>query len=254
MSVDYETSGSIASIKIRRPERRNAVDLKTAEQLIEAFKTFDRDDALSVAVFSGDGDTFCSGADLQALSQGERKPVLESGDFAPMGPSRLRLLKPVIAAVEGFAVAGGLELALWADMRVAGRSAVFGVYCRRFGVPLVDLGTIRLPRLIGQSRAADMILTGRGISGEEALAFGLVNRLVEDGKALGTAYALAHQMSAFPQTCLRSDRQSMFEQWDLSEQEAIANEIRHGLRTIASGETLSGADSFVNGTGRHGAF
>lgn len=254
MSVGYEVSGKIVTITIERPERRNAVDLKTAEHLVEAFKAFDNDENLSVAVFTGAGGAFCSGADLQALAQGERKPVLEHGDFAPMGPSRLRLQKPVIAAVEGFAVAGGLELALWADMRVAGCSAVFGVYCRRFGVPLVDLGTIRLPRLIGQSRATDMILTGRGVSGEEALAFGLANRLVEDGEALGAAQELARQIAGFPQTCLRGDRQSMFEQWDLTEQEAIANEIRHGLRTIASGETLSGASSFAKGAGRHGSF
>jgi enoyl-CoA hydratase len=171
-----------------------------------------------------------------------------------MGPSRLRLSKPVIAAVEGYAVAGGLELALWADLRVASRSSVFGVFCRRFGVPLVDLGTIRLPRLIGHSRASDMILTGREVNGVEAFAFGLVNRLVDDGQALTTALALAEQMANFPQTCLHNDRLSMLEQWDLSEAEAIKNEIQRGLKTIASGETSSGASEFKSGKGRHGFF
>jgi len=254
MTVEVELVGEIAIIKINRPERRNAVDLPTAEALIDTFKTFDADDALSVAIFTGAGENFCAGADLQAISAGEQKPVLEDGDFAPMGPSRLRLSKPVIAAVEGYAVAGGLELALWADMRVAGQNASFGVFCRRFGVPLVDLGTIRLPRLIGQSRAADMILTGREVKGEEALSFGLINRLVDDGSALEAAKALAKDLCQFPQACLRSDRQSMYEQWDLTERDAIANEIRHGLSTIKSGETVSGASVFSGGKGRHGSF
>lgn len=254
MSVGYEASGEIVTITIRRPERRNAVDLKTAEMLVEAFKTFDDDKTLLVAVFTGEGGNFCSGADLQALAAGEKKPVLEDGEFAPMGPSRLRLSKPVIAAVEGYAVAGGLELALWADLRVASRSAVFGVYCRRFGVPLVDLGTIRLPRLIGHSRASDMILTGRGVKGEEALLFGLANRLVEEGAALDEATSLARELAAFPQTCLRNDRRSMHDQWSLNEDEAIANEIRLGLATIGTGETLSGASAFTGGQGRHGMF
>jgi enoyl-CoA hydratase len=254
MTVGYEIDGSIVTITIQRPERRNAVDLPTAHALIEAFKTFDADDDLSIAVFTGQNGHFCAGADLQALANGEKKPVLEDGEFAPMGPSRLRLTKPVIAAVEGFAVAGGLELALWADMRVAGRSAVFGVYCRRFGVPLIDLGTIRLPRLIGQSRASDMILTGRGVQGEEALSFGLANRLVADGTALSEAVALAKELSEFPQLCLRNDRRSMLEQWQYEEEAAIANEIRLGKATIKSGETLSGASAFSKGKGRHGAF
>lgn len=254
MTVRYDTEDQIAIISICRPERRNAVDLATAQALVEAFQSFDNDPSLSVAVFTGAGGVFCAGADLQAIAGGERKPVREDGQLAPMGPSRLRLSKPVIAAVESYAVAGGLELALWADMRVAGRSAVFGVYCRRFGVPLVDLGTIRLPRLIGHSRASDMILTGRGVSGDEALAFGLVNRLTEDGAALHTAKALAAQIATFPQLCMRNDRQSMLEQWDLSETDAMRNEIRRGIATIQSGETFSGAAEFTNGKGRHGSF
>ncbi|MEO1658160.1 MAG: crotonase/enoyl-CoA hydratase family protein [Pseudomonadota bacterium] len=254
MTVSYETDGPVAVVTINRPERRNAVDNATAQALYDAFKAFDADEALSAAILTGAGGAFCAGADLRALAEGEEKPVLEEGDYAPMGPSRLRLSKPVIAAIEGPAVAGGLELALWADMRVAGRSAVFGVYCRRFGVPLIDLGTIRLPRLIGQSRAADMILTGRPVDADEALSFGLANRVVDDGEALNAAKVLAHQIAAFPQLCMRNDRQSMFEQWDLPEQQAIENEIRRGLETIRSGETLSGATAFSGGKGRHGSF
>ncbi|WP_306252705.1 crotonase/enoyl-CoA hydratase family protein [Parvularcula sp. IMCC14364] len=254
MQVTVETQGPVAIVTINRPARRNAVDQPTAEELVAAFEQFDADPALSVAVFTGAGGTFCAGADLKALSDGERKTVREEGQFAPMGPSRMRLSKPVIAAVEGFAVAGGLELALWADMRVAGNSAVFGVFCRRFGVPLIDLGTIRLPRLIGQSRAADMILTGREVKGAEALDFGLANRLVPDGQALASALELAQDIAAFPQRCLRNDRQSMYEQWDLTEAEAIRNEMRRGLDTIQSGETHAGASAFAGGKGRHGAF
>ena len=254
MSVRFETQNSVAIVTIDRPERRNAVDMETAEALVDHFKAFDEDERLSVAVFTGSGGAFCAGADLQALAGGGRMTVEPEGDFAPMGPSRLRLSKPVIAAIEGPAVAGGLELALWADMRVAARSAMFGVYCRRFGVPLVDMGTIRLPRLIGHSRASDMILTGRGVDAEEALSFGLINRLVEDGQALSAAIELAEQVAAFPQHCLRNDRASMFEQWDLTETEAIANEIHRGLATINSGETLSGASAFLGGKGRHGEF
>lgn len=254
MTVEYETEGAIAIVTINRPERRNAVDLATAEKLIEAFQTFDRDQSLSVAIFVGAGGNFCAGADLQAIAAGEKKPVLEAGDFAPMGPSRLRLSKPVIAAVEGYAVAGGLELALWADLRVGTPNASFGVFCRRFGVPLVDMGTIRLPRLIGQSRASDMILTGREVKGEEALSFGLINRLVPNGQALDAAKTLAKELLSFPQACLRSDRRSMLEQWDLPEITAIANEIRLGKQTIKSGETVSGATAFSGGKGRHGAF
>ncbi|WOE73760.1 crotonase/enoyl-CoA hydratase family protein [Alterisphingorhabdus coralli] len=254
MTIQYETRDTIAVVTIDRPERRNAVDMPTSQALYDAFKQFDADEALSVAVLTGAGDAFCAGADLRAISEGEKKPVREEGDFAPMGPTRLRLSKPVIAAVEGPAVAGGLELALWADLRVAAQSSVFGVYCRRFGVPLIDLGTIRLPRLIGQSRASDMILTGRGVGAEEAHAMGLANRVVADGEALDAAIKLASEIAAFPQLCMRNDRLSMFEQWDMREEEALKNEIRRGLETIESGETLSGATAFAGGKGRHGEF
>lgn len=254
MTVQYETEDEIAFVTLNRPERRNAVDLPTGEALLETFKAFDADPELSVAVLTGAGGAFCAGADLQAIAEGERKPVKEDGEFAPMGPTRLRLSKPVIAAVEGPAVAGGLELALWADLRVAAHSAVFGVYCRRFGVPLIDLGTIRLPRLIGHSRAMDMILTGRGVSGEEAFEMGLANRLVPEGRAMTEAKALAREIAAFPQRCLRNDRQSALEQWDLTEAAALKNEIRKGLDTIGSGETISGATAFSQGKGRHGSF
>ena len=254
MNVKYDINGKIAIITINRPERRNAVDQSTATDLYNAFLEFDNDNSLSVAILTGKGDHFCAGADLSDLSNDTPNTVNKDGLMAPMGPSRLRLSKPVIAAVEGYAVAGGLELALWADLRVASRSSIFGVFCRRFGVPLIDLGTIRLPRLIGQSRATDMILTGREVNAQEAFEFGLVNRLVEDGKALESAFELANQIAVFPQTCLRNDRLSMLEQWDLSEQDAIANEITKGLKTITSGETQSGANDFKNGKGRHGSF
>ena len=252
MSVRFTTDGPVAIVTIDRPERRNAVDTPTAQTLYDTFKAFDADTSLSVAVFTGAEGSFCAGADLSAIASGVTNTVQEDGDLAPMGPSRLRLSKPVIAAVEGYAVAGGLELALWADLRVAGESAVFGVYCRRFGVPLIDLGTIRLPRLIGHSQAMDMILTGRSVDASEALSFGLVNRVVADGAALSTAVELAHEIARLPQRCLRGDRLSALEQWDLPEQEAVRNEIRHGLTTINSGETLSGATAFTQGQGRHG--
>ncbi len=252
MAVHYEVEDTTAVITLDRPERRNAVDAETAQLLVEAFLRFDKDESLSVAVFAGAHGTFCAGADLKAISEGNMNVLQVEGDFAPMGPSRMRLSKPVIAAIEGHAVAGGLELALWADMRVAGRTAVFGVYCRRFGVPLIDMGTIRLPRLIGQSRASDMILTGRSVSGEEAVAFGLVNRLVEDGEALTHAKELARHIAQFPQACMRSDRLSMFEQWDNTEAQAIQNEMRRGLAVISSGETVTGATAFSDGKGRHG--
>lgn len=254
MSIQIEKQGKVAIITIDRPGRRNAVDAAMAKALHDAFIDFDQNKNLSVAILTGAKGHFCAGADLQALAGGEANSVDEAGSLAPMGPSRLRLSKPVIAAVEGYAVAGGLELALWADLRVAGQSSVFGVFCRRFGVPLVDLGTIRLPRLIGHSRASDMILTGREVNGPEALEFGLINRLVEDGEALSSALTLANELAAFPQKCLRNDRLSMLEQWGLDEAAAIKNEIRHGLATIESGETLSGASKFKAGKGRHGSF
>ena len=254
MSIEFETDQNVAIITINRPERRNAVDVPSAHALYETFQQFEQDDSLSVAILTGAGGVFCAGADLKALSEGEQKRIQEEGEFGPMGPTRMRLSKPVIAAVDGYAVAGGLELALWCDMRVASPSAVFGVFCRRFGVPLVDLGTIRLPRLIGQSRAADMILTGREVNAEEALQFGLVNRLTNDTEALPEAISLARQIAAFPQHCMQNDRLSMYEQWDLAESEAIRNEVRRGLDTIESGETLAGAARFSSGAGRHGQF
>ena len=254
MSVRYETQGAIAIITIDRPDRRNAVDGPTAEKLADAFRRFDADEMLSVAILTGSGGTFCAGADLKAVSTGKgRNRVEETGD-GPMGPSRMRLGKPVIAAVEGHAVAGGLELALWCDLRVMADDAVFGVYCRRFGVPLIDGGTIRLPRLIGQSRALDMILTGRAVEADEALQIGLANRTCAPGKAQETALELAEQIASFPQLCLRHDRQSVLEQWSLNEAGALLNETRLGLQTLASGETVEGATRFTQGQGRHGRF
>ena len=254
MSVSLTPHDNIALITIERADRRNAVDRKTADALVDIFTQFDTSDQFDVAVLTGQGGNFCAGADLKAISQGGGNSVQEEGMTAPMGPSRMRLSKPVIAAVEGYAVAGGLELALWCDIRVAAETAIFGVFCRRFGVPLIDLGTIRLPRLIGQSRATDMILTGREVKADEALSFGLANRIVPTGSAVTAAIELAQKIAGFPQACMRSDRQSMYEQWDLSTHEAIRNEIRLGLTTIQSGETLNGATAFAGGTGRHGSF
>ncbi len=253
MSVRQETRGPVALVTIDRPELRNAVDRSTAEALADAFRRFDADDALAVAVLTGAGGTFCAGADLKAVAGGRGNRAAPDGD-GPMGPTRLLLSKPVVAAVEGFAVAGGLELALWCDLRVAARDAVFGVYCRRWGVPLIDGGTVRLPRLVGQSVALDMILTGRGVSGEEALRTGLANRLAEPGHALDAALALASELARFPQRCLRSDRLSAIRQWDLPLEEALAHETHLGLDVIRSGETLAGARRFAEGAGRHGSF
>jgi enoyl-CoA hydratase len=251
--LTVDDHGPVRVVTIDRPERRNAVDRPTAAALAAAFRAFDADPSVSVAILTGAGGTFCAGADLKGLAEGRGNRVTEQGD-GPMGVSRLRLTKPVIAAIEGFAVAGGLELAVWCDLRVASGDATLGVYCRRFGVPLVDLGTVRLPRLIGHSRAMDLILTGRGVDGDEALAMGLVNRVTESGHALEAALALANQLADFPQTCLRHDRLSAIEQWDLGEPQALVNEVRHGLATIASGETLQGAARFTSGVGRHGQF
>jgi enoyl-CoA hydratase len=252
MSLGIETSAGVLTVTIDRPERRNAVDAATARALADAFSEFDADGSLSVAVLTGTGGCFCAGADLVALAGGDSRDPTDLDAIGPMGPTRMRLGKPVIAAIEGHAVAGGLELALWCDLRVAARDAVLGVFCRRFGVPLIDLGTIRLPRLIGHSRAMDLILTGRGVDAEEALAIGLVNRLVEPGAALGAAQALAAELAALPQVCLRNDRLSAIEQWDLDGASAMSNELRHGLETIASGESLEGAERFRGGAGRHG--
>jgi enoyl-CoA hydratase len=254
MTLNISREDHVAIVEINRPDRRNAVDGDTAKALYQAFKEIDADDDIHVTILTGSGGNFCAGADLKAVAVGKGNPVREEGDEGPMGISRLRMNKPVIAAIEGFAVAGGLELALWCDLRVMSDAGVFGVFCRRWGVPLIDLGTIRLPRLIGQSRAADLILTGREVRAEEALAIGLANRVVPAGTALAAAKLLASEIAAFPQRCLRSDRRSMYEQWDHSEADAIRNEVRLGLETIRSGETRAGAAAFSSGKGRHGKF
>ena len=253
MLVLTEKNGSVTTIILNRPERRNAVDRPTAEALVEAFQAFERDEEARVAVLTGAGGCFCAGADLKAISEGRANRFEEKGD-GPMGPSRLFLSKPVIAAVAGYAVAGGLELALWCDLRVMERDAVLGVFCRRWGVPLIDGGTIRLPRLIGLSRALDLILTGRPVGAEEALQIGLANRIVETGTAPQAAEALAGEIARFPQRCLLSDRRSAYDQVDLSWEEALKNEFHLGLGTIQSGETLEGAERFRGGAGRHGNF
>jgi enoyl-CoA hydratase len=254
MAVHSSAEGAVLVVTIDRPEARNAVDGPTAAALAEAFRDFDRDARLAAAVLTGAGGTFCAGADLKAVATGAGNRVDAPPADGPLGITRMLVGKPVIAAVEGHAVAGGLELALWCDLRVAARDATFGVYCRRWGVPLLDGGTIRLPRLIGQSHALDLILTGRGVSGDEAARMGLANRLVEPGTALPEAVRLAGQLAAFPQRCLRSDRRSSYEQWDLALDQALLNEYRLGLATIASGETLEGAKRFAAGAGRHGSF
>ena len=251
-TVRINHDGRVTVVTIDRPEVRNAVDRATADALADAFRAFEDDDDRDVAILTGAGGAFCAGADLKAIWSGGGNRAAPDGD-GPMGPTRMLLDKPVIAAVEGHAVAGGLELALWCDLRVAARDAVFGVYCRRWGVPLIDGGTVRLPRLIGHSRALDMILTGRGVSGDEALAMGLANRLVEPGGALEDALALAHELAALPQLCLRSDRRSSYEQWGLTLDDALSKEFGRGAATIASGETLDGATRFAAGAGRHGA-
>lgn len=254
MSVSVTRDGEITVVAIDRPDRRNAVDGPTARLLYDAFKAFDADQTASVAVLTGTGGNFCAGADLKAIAGGGGNRVEKTGDYGPMGPTRLRLSKPVIAAVEGYAVAGGLELALWCDLRVAARGATFGVFCRRFGVPLIDLGTVRLPRLIGQSRAMDLILTGRPVGAEEALAMGLANRVVDDGQAVAAAIALGRQIAAFPQGCMRNDRLSAIEQWSLDWDAATAREIALGFETLNSGETVAGATRFTGGQGRGGQF
>ena len=252
MSVALRHDSGICIIQIERPAQRNAVDRETAKQLADHFRAFDADPTLAVAILTGAEGHFCAGADLKAYAAGDGRTIRDDGD-GPMGPTRLRLSKPVIAAVEGYAVAGGCELALWCDLRVASQSAIFGIFCRRFGVPLIDLGTIRLPRLIGHSRAMDLILTGREVRAQEAFDIGLANRLVPAGQALAAALELARQIAAFPQTCLRNDRLSAIEQWGLEEADALRNEMRRGLQTIASGETQAGASAFTKGSGRHGA-
>ncbi len=256
MSIRIERSGRVLTVIIDRPQARNAVDGPAARALADAFRAFDADSDADIAVLWGANGTFCSGADLKAFArglEGESNPLdPDMSATAPMGPSRLLLSKPVIAAVSGYAVAGGMELALWCDLRVVEETATFGIFCRRWGVPLVDGGTVRLPRLVGMSRALDLILTGRSVDASEAHAIGLANRLVATGKSRAAAEALAAGIARFPQACLRSDRQSAYEQWDLPLEQALANEFGRGLETIRSGETLRGASRFVEGSGRHG--
>jgi enoyl-CoA hydratase len=259
VSIRVEHDGPVTVVTIDRPEVRNAVDGPTALALFDAFRAFEQDAESAVAILTGAGGTFCAGADLKALAEGGgRTNPIESPDDhdapGPMGPSRMLLSKPVIAAVEGNAVAGGLELALWCDLRVAAQDAVFGVYCRRWGVPLIDGGTVRLPRLVGHSRAMDMILTGRGVSGEEAREFGLANRLVAPGQALEAARELAREIAAFPQFCLRIDRLSAHAQWGLGQLDALRGEFDGGMDVLASGESIQGASRFAAGEGRHGSF
>ncbi|GAC1434278.1 MAG: crotonase/enoyl-CoA hydratase family protein [Solirubrobacteraceae bacterium] len=247
--IHYEPDGPIAIITLDRPEVANAIDAPTATALANAFRRFDADPALAVAVLTGANGTFCAGADLKAMRSGDADRVTRlapDGD-GPVGPTRMLLSKPVIAAVEGHAVAGGLELAAWCDLRVAAADAVFGVYCRRWGIPLMDGGTVRLPRLLGHSHALDLILTGRGVFGEEAQRLGLANRLVPAGQALATATALAHQVASLPQAALRSDRRSSYEQWSLTLEEAWRNEYDHGMATLQTGEMLTGLDSYESG-------
>jgi enoyl-CoA hydratase len=258
MTVHVEDVGAVRVVTIDRPEVRNAVDGPTAQLLYDIFVDVAGDDSVAVAVLTGGSGTFCAGADLKAISDGRGNSVNDDapdevvGSLGPMGPTRLLLDKPVIAAVEGHAVAGGLELACWADLRVAAADAVFGVYCRRWGVPLVDGGTVRLTRLIGHSRALDLMLTGRGVDGVEAERIGLANRVVEHGQALGAAIELATEIASLPQICLRSDRRSSYDQWSLDLGAALAHETKLGRATIASGETRAGAQRFADGAGRHG--
>ena len=251
-SISTRAEGRVTIVTIERPERRNAVDLAAARALFDAFRRFDADPDADVAVLTGAGRAFCAGADLKAFAEGETWPIKPDGDFGPMGPTRLKLGKPVIAAIEGPAVAGGMELALWCDLRIAARSSVFGVFNRRFGVPLIDLGTIRLPRIIGHGRALELILTGRAVGADEALSIGLVNELTEDGQALARAMELARTLCAYPQAAMRNDRMSAIEQWELDGPAAIANEVAWGKKTLASGEASAGSARFAGGEGRHG--
>src|SRR5262245_44339964 len=255
MSVRYEIDGPIVVVTIDRPDVANAIDRPTAEALADAFRRFDADDALAVAVLTGANGTFCAGADLKAMREDPTRVsrVAPDGD-GPVGPTRMLLGKPVIAAVEGHAVAGGLELAAWCDLRVAAANAVFGVFCRRWGIPLMDGGTIRLTRLLGHSHALDLILTGRGVSGDEALRMGLANRLVPKGRALPEAIALAREIAARPQAALRHDRLSSYEQWSLTLDQALLGEFHHGIAAIESGELRSGLDRYASGGWRRGQF
>jgi enoyl-CoA hydratase len=252
MSVKVEKRGEITTVILSRPDVRNAVDRASARALADAFRNFENDSTSSVGVLYGDHGAFCAGADLKAIASGHGNRLKPDGD-APMGPSRMVLSKPVIAAISGYAVAGGLELALWCDLRVMEEDAVLGVFCRRWGVPLIDGGTIRLPRLIGLSRALDLILTGRPVKADEALEIGLANRVVPKGSAREEAEKLAREIAAFPQICMREDRLSAYQQFDLSLTEALANEFNHGLKSLQSGGH-EGAARFAQGAGRHGSF
>ncbi len=255
MRVLTEKKGVVTTIIINRPEVRNAVDGPTAKELADAFRQFEQDDGALAAVLMGAGGYFCAGADLKAVSGGrEQANRMEAGGDGPMGPSRMVLNKPIIAAVAGHAVAGGLELSILCDMRVVEEDAVFGVFCRRWGVPLIDGGTVRLPRLIGLSNAMDMILTGRPVGAEEALRMGLANRVVKKGTSRAEAEKLAEEIARFPQNCMRSDRLSAYQQFDLPFDQAMRNEFDLGLGTIESGETVEGASRFARGAGRHGSF
>jgi enoyl-CoA hydratase len=254
MNVRVEKIGRVTTVILDRPQKRNAVDRPTATALAEAFRAFDADKDSDVAVLWGAGGHFCAGADLKGFAGEATRNALSPEGDGPMGPTRMLLSKPVIAAVAGYCVAGGLELACWCDLRVAEQGAVFGVFCRRFGVPLIDGGTVRLPRLIGASRALDLILTGRPVGADEALSIGLANRVVAGGTAREAAEALALELSRHPQACLRHDRLSSYEQWGLPLSQAMANEFTHGLKTLDSGEWLQGAARFTKGEGKHGAF
>ena len=253
MVIRIEKNYPIITIIINNPDVKNAVDGPTAKELADSFRDFEQDEKAQVAVLWGANGSFCSGANLKAVADGRGNRIDKDGD-APMGPSRMVLSKPIIAAVSGYAVAGGLELALWCDIRVVERSAIFGVFCRRFGVPLIDGGTVRLPRLIGLSRAMDMILTGRPVTSEEAYSWGLANRVVEDGKSRPEAEKLAREIAAFPTTCMRNDRLSAIEQYGLDIKKALENEFEYGLKTLASGEYLKGSSAFTEGEGKHGKF
>jgi enoyl-CoA hydratase/carnithine racemase len=251
MMVTVEHDGPVTTVILDRPEARNAVDRTTAEELAEAFRAFDADPDATVGVLYGDHGHFCAGADLKAFAAGNFNRVEPGGD-GPMGPTRMLLSKPVIAAIAGYAVAGGMELALWCDLRVMEEDATLGVFCRRWGIPLIDGGTIRLPRLIGMSRALDLILTGRAVGAEEALEMGLANRVVPHGSSRRAAEELAHELARLPQVCLREDRLSAYEQADLPFEQAIANEFRHGMNSLAA-DAAAGAQRFAGGAGRHGA-
>ncbi len=253
MTVRIEKDFPVFTVIIDNPDVKNAVDGPTAQQLSNAFREFENEDAAKVAVLLGSNGTFCSGANLKAITEGRGNKIEKDGD-GPMGPTRMILSKPVIAAIAGFAVAGGLELALWCDMRIVEENAIFGVFCRRFGVPLIDGGTVRLPRLIGLSRAMDMILTGRPITATEAYQWGLANRVVKQGESRKEAESIAKQIALFPETCMRNDRLSAYEQVGLDIKDAMKNEFEYGLKTLESGEYIEGSQNFTKGKGKHGNF